>query len=449
MKAWGVSFCVALGATLLIGRVGLGGNLEGTPVGGLRWEGGVLVPCPLGWRPPASQSAEPDVPSPGPSQPSEAERQAELERVKRLAEGLRLNKLGYARFMKSDWEEAVRLYCLALENRPNDVDILGNLQMARVALRAQKLRLQLAEDYRQSEAKAVRQMGEGIESLCTALTTLRSDACQTLLAAGKLADALRVPAQSGFLLDSRTVDLRHVREGVVDLSVLRPPPRRKGVAVDDLMPPHRTSQGSGIEPPRPARAPEPPQVAKAREMLKDPAVEAVLFAVTLDEALRSKPSPAEKPADQFAHAVAKEVCKRAGVTLRFVENRPPGGAPYGPPNKREHVAFHLAALVEARTAYEHYLARRGALRQEAFRQATRDFEAIEQRLREQGLLKQGETWFRKFETDPEFRARAHAENRPAVLRYEVNLIAAERAAFGELLGDVGALLVQPMPKLLP
>ena len=108
-----------------------------------------------------------------------------------------------------------------------------------------------------------------------------------------------------------------------------------------------------------------------------------------------------------------------------------------------------SVLERAERYYEHYLARRGALRQEAFRQATRDFEAIEQRLREQGLLKPGETWFRKFETDPEFRARAHAENRPAVLRYEVNLIAAERAAFGELLGDVGALLVQPMPKLLP
>jgi hypothetical protein len=351
--------------------------------------------------------------------------------------------------MKSEWAEALRLYSLALEKCPNNADILGNLQMARVALRAQKVRLQIAEEYRQGEAKAVRQMGEGLESLCTALTTLRSDACQALLADGKLADALRVPAQPGFLLDSRTVDLRHVREGVVNLEVLLPPPRSKGGAVDFPRIRPGPSQGTGIEFPRPAREPESPQVAKAREILRDPAVEAVLFAITLEEALRSKPSPAETPADQFAHAVAKQVCKLAGVPLRFVENRRPGGAPYGPPNKAEHVAFHLAALGKAGTAYQHYLARRDTLRQEAFAQAMRDFEAIEQRLREQGLLKPGETCFRKFETDPEFRARAREQNRPAVLRYEVNRIAAERAAFGELLADVGALLVQPMPQLLP
>jgi hypothetical protein len=459
MKTWGISLCVALGATLLTGGIASGRNQEGVPVGMLVWDGSVFVPRPLDWRPSETRSPQSDntpshqLPPPSKVDP-ERERQAALERQGQQEEGERLNRDGYQHFMKSEWEEALRLYCLALKKCPNDARILGNLQMARVALHAQKVRLEIAEGHRQSEAKAVRQMGEGLESLCTALSSLRSDASQTLRADGKLADALRAPTPPGFLLDSRTVDLRHVREGVVNLDVLRPPPRPRGGGVDILRPPPRPSQGSGIEPPRPAREPESPQAAEARKVLKSPAVDALLFSATLREALQGRVSPEayltreglDREAAGFARVVAAEVARRAGVPPYVPEEQMPGGGTAVRAESPERVNYFAALEAKSARAYRSYMKGRFDLRDEALTQGQKDFEEMDRRLRDQGLLEPGESIYLKEQNDPDFRARVQPEERRVVLRYEVNLLAGDRAAFEALLAEVGELLIQPVPR---
>jgi hypothetical protein len=461
MKTWGISFSVALGATLLTGGIASGRNEQGVPVHGLRWERGVFVPCPLDWRPSETRSPQSDntpshqLPPPSKVDP-ERERQAALERQRQQEEGERLSRDGSQHFMKSEWAEALRLYSLALEKCPNNADIYGNVQMARVALRAEKRRLEIIEENRQREATAVRQMGEGLESLCGALTTLRSDACKVLLAEGKLADALRAPTQPGFLLDSRTVDLRHVREGVVNLDVLRPPPRPRGGAVDILRPPPRTSQESAIEFPRPAREPEPPQAAEARKVLKSPAVDALLFSATLREALQGKASPdgylygtreeLDREAAGFARVVAAEVARRAGVPPYVPEEQMPGGGTAVRAESPERGNYFAALQVKSARAYRSYMKRRFDLRGEARDQGQKDFEEMERRLRDQRLLEPGESIYLKEQNDPEFRARVQPEERRVVLRYEVNLLAGDRAAFEALLAEVGELLIQPVPR---
>ncbi len=323
--------------------------------------------------------------------------------------GRALADKGAQAFAEGRWAEAADYLRQALALMPGDAAVSMTLASAMVGLdmEAMARRADEAKDRRLAEDTV--RLASDIDRLTAALDTLRHEACQSLLDHGRYEAAVRLPARADFVIDSSVVDLRHVRQGVVDFEAVKSPGTRTG--------------NVGFS--TPVRTAEPPQTERARALLSSPAIEAVIFDERMGEAVGYKLTDEERQ-ERTADPVQRAVADHLGIDLG-------------------HASASDRALVERKTremwsAYDKRMGEKSEAKAGIANQSLQTFNALMDRLKAQGLLKPGENLQEKEKNEAWFRDLIKSEVSAIVLEEETNRRETDRNSFDKMLGDVGAVL---------
>jgi hypothetical protein len=379
-----------------------GGGTLRIDFGGLREVGRGVRPCQM-----TEEIAETEFSSgqadfsPPPRTPSEPSPEA--------LRGRAFVEKGMQAFSGSRWAEAIELLRQAQALLPGDVAVGRTLAAALIGLQYEEQARAADERAAGRAAEDSARVGAAIERLSEALNALRLAASQTLVDKGQFQSAIALSESDDFIFDSSVVDLRHVRQGIVDFAPLKPPASRTG-RVDFSPPPRRA---------------ETPARQRARRFLDNPAVEAVMFYEGMGQALGYTPSEADHQG-RYAGPVMRAVADRLRIDLRnpTVE-------------EREYVERKTREVWEA---YDRNKARQGADTAAVARQSIQEFEALVEKLKSQGILKPGEDILAKEKRDPMFSALMKSEVRAIVLEDNVGRREIARNSFDKLLADVGSVL---------
>lgn len=323
--------------------------------------------------------------------------------------GQALADKGAQAFAAGRWAEAADYLGQAQALLPNDPAIAKTLvaAMAGLSMEAEARRADEAKVQRSAEDSL--RVASDIDRLTAALDTLRHEACQALLDRGRYEDAVRLPTRVDFVTDSSVVDLRHVRQGVVDFAKTESPATRMG----DI---HFSTSA------RPAEA---PQVQRVRALIDNPAVEAVIFNERMGEAVGYKLTDDERQ-ERTGDPVQRAVADYLGINL-------------GRASSAER------ALVERKTremwgAYDKRMTEKSETKAGIANQSLQTFNALMDRLKAQGLVKPGENLVEKEKNEAWFRDLLKSEVSAIVLEEEANRRETDRKSFDRMLGDVSAVL---------
>ncbi len=323
--------------------------------------------------------------------------------------GRALADKGAQAFAEGRWAEAADYLRQALVLMPGDAAISMTLAAAMVGLDMEAMARRADEAKDRQRAEDTVRLASDIDRLTAALDALRHEACQSLLDRGRYEAAVRLPARTDFILDSSVVDLRHVRQGVVDFEAVKPAGARTG--------------NVGFS--TPLRAAEPPQTQRVRSLLSSPAVEAVIFNERMGEAVGYRLTDEERR-ERTGDPVQRAVADSLGIDLG-----------------RASAADR--ALVERKTremwgAYDKRMSEKSETKAGIARQSLQTFNAMMDRLKAQGLLKPGENLQEKEKNEAWFRDLVKSEVGAIVLEEETNRRETDRRSFDKMLGDVGAVL---------
>lgn len=323
--------------------------------------------------------------------------------------GQALADKGAQAFAAGRWAEAADYLRQALALRPGDAAIAMTLTSALVGLDMEAMARRADEAKERRSAEDSVRVASDIDRLTAALDALRHEACQSFIDHGRYEAAVRLPARADFVIDSSVVDLRHVRQGVVDFEAVKSTGSRTGNVAFST----------------PVRTAEAPQTQKVRALLVSPAIEAVIFSERMGEAVGYKLTDEERQ-ERTGDPVQRAVADYLGIDL--------GRA-----------SASDRALIERKTremwgAYDKRVSEKSETKAGIANQSLQTFNALMDRLKAQGLLKPGENLQEKEKNEAWFRDLVKSEVSAIVLEEEINRRETDRKSFDKMLSDVGAVL---------